>query len=90
MARPGISSRVACTAWLKSASRSGQKTSAGKALYQLRQPTVEPIFGIIKAALGFRHLLLRDLEKVSLEWTLVTLADNLKRLHYLGPMLKNA
>jgi len=43
--------------------------------------TVEPVFGIIKAALGFRHFRLRGLEKVSLEWTLVTLAYNLKRLH---------
>jgi hypothetical protein len=40
--------------------------------------------------LGFRHFLLRGLEKVSLEWTLVTLAYNLKRLHHLGPVLKKA
>jgi hypothetical protein len=33
--------------------------------------------------LGFRHFLLRGREKVSLEWTLVTLAYNLKRLHHL-------
>jgi transposase len=64
------------------------KTSAGKALYKLRQQTVEPVFGIIKAALGFRRFLLRGLEKVSLEWTLVTLAYNFKRLHLLGPVRK--
>ena len=56
------------------------KTSVGKALYKLRQQTVEPVFGIIKAALGFRHCRLRGLEKVSLEWTLVTLAYNFKCL----------
>jgi transposase len=66
------------------------KTTAGKALYKLRQQTVEPAFGIIKAALGFRHFLLRGLEKVSLEWTLVTLAYNLKRLHTLAAVLKTA
>ena len=66
------------------------KTSAGKALYKLRQPTVEPIFGIIKSTTGFRQFLLRGLEKVSLEWTLVTLAYNLKRLYHLGPVLKKA
>jgi transposase len=66
------------------------KTSAGKALYKLRQQTVEPAFGIIKAALGFRQFLLRGLVKVSLEWTLVTLAYNLKRLHHLGHVLKRA
>jgi hypothetical protein len=33
--------------------------------------------------LGFRHFLLRGLEKVSLEWALVTLACNRKRLHHL-------
>jgi hypothetical protein len=66
------------------------KTSAGKTLYKLRQQTVEPAFGIIKAALGFRQFLLRGLVKVSLEWTLVTLAYNLKRLHHLGHVLKRA
>jgi transposase len=66
------------------------KTSAGKALYKLRQQTVEPAFGIIKAALGFRQFLLRGLEQVSLEWTLVTLAYNLKRLHTLAAVLKTA
>jgi hypothetical protein len=66
------------------------KTSAGKALYKLRQQTVEPIFGIIKSTTGFRQFLLRGLEKVSLEWTLVTLAYNLKRLYHLGPVLKKA
>jgi transposase len=66
------------------------KTPAGKALYKLRQQTVEPVFGIIKSVLGFRQFLLRGLAKVSLEWTLVCLAYNLKRLHRLGAGLKLA
>ena len=65
------------------------RTSAGKTLYKLRQQTVEPVFGIIKSVLGFRQFRLRGREKVSLEWTLVCLAYNLKRLHRLvaGPKL---
>jgi transposase len=66
------------------------KTTAGKGLYKLRQQTVEPVFGIIKAVLGFRQFRLRGQAKVSLEWTLVCLAYNLKRLHRLGAGLKLA
>jgi transposase len=56
------------------------KTEAGRAMYGLRKQTVEPVFGIIKGALGFRRFLLRGLEKVTGEWSLVSLAYNLKRL----------
>jgi transposase len=66
------------------------KTRVGKQLYKLRQQTVEPVFGIIKSVLGFRQFRLRGREKVSLEWTLVCLAYNLKRLHRLGAGLKLA
>ena len=55
-------------------------TKAGRHRYRQRQQTVEPVFGIIKEALGFRRFSLRGLAKVRLEWTLVTLAYNLKRL----------
>jgi hypothetical protein len=51
---------------------------------------VEPVFGIIKQAIGFRRFMLRGLEKVSLEWILVTLSYNLRRLHTLGAVLKVA
>jgi len=57
------------------------QTAAGKAKYKLRQQTVEPVFGIIKSVLGFRQFLLRGKEKVGLEWKLVCLAYNCKRLH---------
>ena len=65
-------------------------TKAGRARYKLRQQTVEPVFGIIKEALGFRRFSLRGLEKVSIEWTLVTLAYNLKRLFTIGAKLRTA
>jgi len=35
------------------------KTVSGKALYKLRQQTVEPVFGISRSVLGFRRCLLR-------------------------------
>jgi transposase len=66
------------------------QTTAGRNLYKLRQQTVEPVFGIIKSVLGFRQFRLRGREKVALEWTLVCLAYNLKRLHRLGAGLKLA
>jgi transposase len=56
------------------------KTRAGKARYALRKQTVEPVFGIIKSVMGFRQFLLRGVEKVGHEWTLVCLAWNLKRM----------
>ncbi len=55
----------------------------GRALYKLRQQTVEPVFGIVKAVLGFSHFSLRGLDKVAGEWDLVALAYNCKRLHKL-------
>jgi hypothetical protein len=56
------------------------QTSVGKTLYKLRKQTVEPVFGIIKSVLGFRQFLLRGREKVSLEWLLVCVSYNFKRL----------
>jgi transposase len=58
-------------------------TRAGRARYKLRQQTVEPAFGIIKEAMGFRRFSLRGKKKVSTEWTLVCLAYNFRRLHRL-------
>ena len=65
-------------------------TPAGRARYKQRQQTVEPVFGIIKAALGFRRFLLRGLAKTSLEWSLVCSAYNLKRLHILKTVIQPA
>ncbi len=61
------------------------KTKAGRARYALRKQTVEPVFGIIKSAMGFRQFLLRGREQVEQEWTLVCLAWNLKRMAALRP-----
>ena len=52
----------------------------GSTLYALRKQTPEPVFGIIKSVLGFRQFLLRGLDDVRGEWSLVTMAWNLKRM----------
>ena len=60
-------------------------TDAGKARYKKRKQTVEPVFGIIKSAIGFTRFHLRSIEKVGTEWLLVALAYNCRRLHNLMP-----
>jgi hypothetical protein len=61
------------------------KTPEGKKLYALRKHVPEPVFGIIKSALGFRQFLLRGLDQVRGEWSLVTMAWNMKRMFALCP-----
>lgn len=61
------------------------KSKAGRARYALRKQTVEPVFGVIKSAMGFRQFLLRGLENVRNEWTLACLAWNLKRMAAIRP-----
>jgi transposase len=56
------------------------KTPEGRQLYGLRKQVPEPVFGIIKSVLGFRQFLLRGLDRVRGEWSLVTMAWNLKRM----------
>jgi len=56
------------------------KTPEGKKLYAKRKCMPEPVFGIIKSVLGFRQFLLRGLENVRGEWSLVTMAWNVKRM----------
>jgi len=60
------------------------QTPEGKKLYALRKQTPEPVFGIIKSVMGFRQFLLRGLEKVQGEWSLVTMAWNIKRMFALA------
>jgi hypothetical protein len=59
------------------------ETPDAKARYALRKQTVEPVFGIIKSALGFTRFHLRGIAKVTSEWTLIALAYNCRRLHRL-------
>jgi transposase len=57
------------------------KTKAGAVVYALRKTIVEPVFGQIKQARGFRQFLLRGLAKVQGEWALVCLTHNILRMH---------
>jgi len=56
------------------------RTPAGRALYARRKVIVEPVFGQIKEARGFRRFLLRGLQKIRGEWRLVCLTHNLLKL----------
>ena len=57
------------------------KTKVGKAVYAARKCVVEPVFGQIKQARGFRQFLLRGKEKVKGEWSLLCLTHNVLRLY---------
>ena len=48
--------------------------------YRLRKQIVEPVFGQIKQARGFRQFLLRGIEKVRAEWAMICMAHNLTKL----------
>ena len=78
----GAAVKQAKAAWLREMVKK-LDSEEGRALYRLRRQTVEPVFGVIKAVLGFTGFSLRGLDKVSGEWTLVALAYNCKRLHKL-------
>jgi len=56
------------------------KRGGHRSRYRFRKQTVEPVFGQIKGARGFRRFLLRGLEQVRQEWRLVCLAHNLLKL----------
>jgi transposase len=57
------------------------RTKAGKAVYAARKAIVEPVFGQIKQARGFRQFLLRGVDKVRGEWSLVCLTHNILKMH---------
>jgi transposase len=59
------------------------QTKGGRAVYAARKTMVEPVFGQIKQARGFRQFLLRGLVKVRGEWALVCLTHNILKLHRL-------
>jgi len=56
------------------------RTAEGRAIYSRRKVIVEPVFGQIKEARGFRRFLRRGLEAVQAEWSLVCLTHNLLKL----------
>ena len=65
---------------LTQAMRDKLKRAGWRSRYRLRKQVVEPVFGQIKQARGFRQFLLRGVEKVKAEWALICTAHNLTKL----------
>lgn len=57
------------------------RTKKGQKEYQKRMYTVEPVIGNIKHNFGYRHFLVRGLEKVQGEFNLMCIAHNIKKIH---------
>jgi transposase len=70
--------------------RSKLRTPEGRAVYRRRKAIVEPVFGQIKEARGFRRFLLRGQEQVSAEWKLICATHNLLKLYRSGWSPQNA
>ncbi len=60
------------------------RTAEGRAVYKLRKAIVEPVFGQIKEARGFRRFLLRGKTKVAAEWQFICATHNLLKLFGAG------
>jgi len=60
------------------------RTEEGRAVYKLRKAIVEPVFGQIKEARGFRRFLLRGKTKVEAEWQFICATHNLLKLFGVG------
>jgi replicative DNA helicase len=54
---------------------------AGLTVYAARKSIVEPVFGQVKHARGFRQFLLRGIEKLKAEWALVCMTHNILKLY---------
>jgi len=70
-----LKKRPLMAAMAKTLKRAGRRSR-----YRLRKQIVEPVFGQIKQARGFRQLLLRGFNKVQAEWSLICTAHNLLKL----------
>ena len=82
-AQPAPRGRIPKSATLVERMKRKLKTKAGRAIYAGRKTIVEPVFGQIKQARGFRQFLLRGVDKVRGEWALVCTTHNLLKLHRL-------
>jgi transposase len=83
-AEPASAESTTSPATAKERMRAKLLTAAGRALYAQRKTIVEPVFGQIKEARGFRRFLLRGLAKVRGEWRLVCLTHNLLKIWRYG------
>jgi IS5 family transposase len=81
--KPGPGGRLLKGATRVERMRRKLKTKAGAAIHATRKTIVEPVFGQIKEARGFRRFSLRGLVKVQAEWALVCLPHNILKLYRL-------
>jgi transposase len=83
--RPGPCPRGPLPKTATSVDRMSRKLHAkrGAAVYAARKAIVEPVIGQIKHARGFRQFLLRGIEKVRGEWSLVCTTHNMLKLYRL-------
>ena len=65
---------------LTQAMRDKLKRAGWRSRYRLRKQIVEPVFGQVKEARGFRQFLLRGIEEVKAEWAMICTAHNLTKL----------
>ena len=69
---------------LTRAMRTKLRRARWRSRYRLRKQIVEPVFGQIKQARGFRQFLLRGIEAVRAEWAMICTAHNLTKLANAG------
>jgi transposase len=81
---PSVKGRPPTGMTLKEEMRRKLRTQRGAAIYRRRKAIVEPVFGQIKEARGIRRFLLRGLEKVRAEWSLIAATHNLLKLFRSG------
>jgi transposase len=79
--RPGDTGRRQIAPGSLMAAMAARLRRAGRrSRYRLRKQIVEPVFGQIKAARGFRRFRLRGFAKVRHEWALICTVHNLTKL----------
>lgn len=66
------------------------KSEEGKRIYTKRMSMVEPPFGNIKRNLGVTYFLLRGIGKIRGEFSLMCIANNLKKIHIFKQKIKKA
>ncbi len=78
---PAPRGRIPESATLRDRMQRRLRTLAGHRIYAKRKVIVEPVYGQIKQARGFRQFLLRGIDKVQGEWSLICTGHNLLKLH---------
>lgn len=82
--------RIADKATTKQRMARKLRTKKGQGVYKKRKQIIEPVFGQIKEARGFRRFHLRGLQAVTGEWNLVCLTHNILKLFRNGFQLQAA